>query len=198
VNEVCEMMSFFTSFFTRSEDEATQVSVERPPLRELGAWASAVHPLSIILTCRRISEEATLLLFAKYSFTLRLMSLHHRTHILSPPLLSAITTSSLCVTQIGTDICIPSAGEISSVITSSMLLFPDFSSLTIHVKIDFRELKREEQKEKDAIPRWFKRCLRGILEGLREEEEKWGLNLHGCTAMLTQETGKKSAGGIEV
>ncbi|KAF2703964.1 hypothetical protein K504DRAFT_507490 [Pleomassaria siparia CBS 279.74] len=98
------------------------------------------HALSLLLTCRAISQEATILAFATHTFTLRQSSLSHSHHTfhslkhstahLSPLQFSSITSLALDFHR-GFSY---QKHETSLFIANAMLLFPTVQRLQIRVK----------------------------------------------------------------
>ena len=84
------------------------------------------HPLSLLLTCRQIHHEASLLAFSTYTFPIRhsmqptYLGLKASTSLLSPPHLSAIKSLSVL-----------SGRSAGTLLSNALLIFPSLSSFTI-------------------------------------------------------------------
>jgi hypothetical protein len=96
------------------------------------------HPLSILLTCRRVNDEATLLLFGTYSFMLEealpFYDLRRRTLQLQRAQRGAVTSLSLSISQLSH---MPNP-SLEAFFTSTILLFPALKHIMLRVQIDVR------------------------------------------------------------
>lgn len=141
------------------------------------------HALSLLLTCRKISQEATILAFNTYTFTLTstksttFFDLHRSTAHLSPEQFSAITTLALELPLDYTG-CY---GKASDFFSNAMLLFPTVQRLTIRVQNGKRAKQQEhmpilfhipnaEGPVRDAamrryVPNWLRGTIQSVVNG---------------------------------
>ncbi|KAF2271133.1 hypothetical protein CC78DRAFT_12246 [Lojkania enalia] len=137
------------------------------------------HPLSLLLTCRRINQEATVLAFSSYTFTITriatYVNLKHATSLLSEAQFDAIASVAY---DLG-DHCTLLSRCIEDFLANCMLLFPSVRRLEIRVKngpqpakmyhsvpinIGAEETSRDEVLRK-YVPYWWFMAVTGVVGG---------------------------------
>lgn len=94
------------------------------------------HPLSLLLTCRKANQEATILAFHTHTFAIpqpltTFLALRHRTSLLSPQQLVAISSHAHDVTLA---VNATNMGQIAASIANSLLAFPGLASIELRIQ----------------------------------------------------------------
>ncbi|KAF1995824.1 hypothetical protein P154DRAFT_333566 [Amniculicola lignicola CBS 123094] len=174
---------------------------ETPPVKK-----TPVHPLSLLLACRQINTEATLLAFRTHTFNVTATPSYHTlqqsVRYLSPSQVQAITS-------ISTFQCARSC----DFITNTLLLFPTITKVQIGMK---RENKLHlsihsneglgyiygQDFKADAVhkyvPHWFSKALRDMTTGRGfawQKGQKWTvewpmMESSACYLMMEQRQGQ--------
>ncbi|KAF2192614.1 hypothetical protein K469DRAFT_746008 [Zopfia rhizophila CBS 207.26] len=187
-----------TEAFQRAshEPEITEEKEEQQPSIPTGSRSSAsewvykpytsmasnlplAHPLSLLLTCRKINQEATLLAFSTHPFTipklttffdLKLSSMH-----LQPEQFQSITALAF-----DTGINVPLYSyRAADFLTNSLALFPGVKRLEIRVKREHIEWNSTSQPVirlpglgevvqesiRNGVPEWWHTAIANVLHG---------------------------------
>jgi hypothetical protein len=145
--------------------------------RNREASSPSTHPLALLLTCRLINTEATVILFSTHSFRLTsalpFYGLQQRTSRLQIFQRNAITSLSLAILQLD-DTRVPKPSALGAFFTAAILLLPGMEDIVLRVEIDslsrqalaFSTGTRGEIEANDKhIPDWFADSLEAVMLG---------------------------------
>lgn len=206
------------------EDGNTSTSSTSKSLRKK---LESAHPLSLLSTCRKVNQEATLLAFHHHTFVSRknasaFHNLQYRTSTLSSEQINVI--SSLAYEVIESHIYY--SPHIGSFIASSLLLFPNLANIEVRISkrslIKVQSLLRphtnygfESDNERlNRVPNWLASTIKNVTNGRAfawQKGQKWSVEwpqekngsatlVHFLYAVSEHESAARAmegAGGIE-
>lgn len=103
----------------------------------------AVHPLSLLLTCRQINAEANILAFSTYTFLL-----HSNTEATYLSLRAAVCHLSTAQVSAMTSLSVLSSSNASSFLSNALLIFPNLSYFSVKSLLPRRPTPRERSEKR--------------------------------------------------
>ncbi|KAF2741506.1 hypothetical protein EJ04DRAFT_571586 [Polyplosphaeria fusca] len=161
---------------------STPIAEDSTTLWKKMIWTTApplepqAHPLSILLTCRRINQEATVLAFNTYAFIFSTVTTFHRLRT-STSHLSRLQFDAISRLAYDFDVSFTyNHRQAADFAANAILLFPNISRVELccrrfsvlpnqmHVPFAYREETDFEEATRKYVPHWYSDALKDVVE----------------------------------